>query len=232
MRGVFCYDARVGMGFDGLIASLEAKGVLRTPVIRDALKKVDRKKFVPDVYAASAYEDIPLPIGEGQTISQPYTVVYMLELLQPRSGQQILDIGSGSGWQTALLAEMVGSRGKIYAIEIVPYLCELGRSHLAQYPKLQSRVSSYCQSAAPGLPEVARKIGGFDALIAAAEVEEVPRAWRVQLKAGGRLVYPKSGALFVETKHKDGTFRVEHHPGFAFVPFVESPHRSAPPREK
>ena len=207
-----------------LIKSLQARGVLRSPGIRKALKKVDRKKFVPDEQAALAYDDIPLPIGEGQTISQPYTVVFMLELLKPRRGERIVDIGSGSGWQTGLLAEIAGPHGKIYAIEIIPSLCDLGERHIARFPELQERIEFYCQNAAPGLPEIAGKVGGFDAIIAAAEVREAPDAWRRQLKVGGRMVYPKSASLFLETKNKDGTFSVDQYLGFSFVPFVGKPY--------
>ena len=209
------------MGLDELIKSLKKEGVLKSPSILRALKKVDRKKFVPDAEAALAYSDIPLPIGEGQTISQPYTVVFMLELLKPKSGEHIMDIGSGSGWQTGLLANIVGERGKIYAIEIIPSLCELTKKNIAQFPELEGRVEFYCQSAETGLPEISKKICGFDAIISAAEVEKVPKAWREQLKIGGRLLYPRSRSLFFETKNKDGTFSMHLYPGFAFVPFVE-----------
>jgi protein-L-isoaspartate(D-aspartate) O-methyltransferase len=203
-----------------LIQSLLAKGVLRSSRIKSAFKRVDRKTFIPEEYADLAYDDVPMPIGEGQTISQPYTVAFMLELLEPKEGERIMDIGSGSGWQTALLAEIVGAKGRIHAIEVVPFLCKLGGKNLAQFPELQNRVELFCRNAAEGLPAVAEQIGGFDGIIAAADVPDVPEAWRRQLKTGGRLVYPKSGAIFLETKKEDNTFRVESYPGFAFVPFV------------
>ena len=207
------------MGLDKLITSLEENGVLRSRSVSRALKKVDRKKFVPDTQKELAYDDMPLSIGEGQTISQPYTVVFMLEHLKPKPGEHIMDVGSGSGWQTGLLADIVGEHGRIYAIEIVPTLCELGKGNIAQFPEFQGRVEFYCQSAKEGLPEIAGEIGGFDAIVSAAEVEEVPEAWRNQLKIGGRLLYPKSGSLFFETKNPDGVFRQNEYPGFAFAPF-------------
>jgi len=204
-----------------MIRSLEEKGVQRAPDIRRALARVDRRRFVPEEYAASAYQDIPLPIGDGQTISQPYTVVFMLELLRPASGDRIMDIGSGSGWQSALLADIAGAEGRVYAFEIVPRLCALGRANAAVYPELAERITFYCRSAAHGLPSVASRAGGFDGIIAAAEVRLVPAAWRRQLKTGGRLVYPKEGALFLEVKRDDGSFSAREYPGFAFVPFVD-----------
>ena len=206
---------------DELIKLLRAKSVLKSVGISRALERVDRKDFVPAAFIRQAYLDVPLPIGEAQTISQPYTVVYMLELLQAKRGEHIVDVGYGSGWQTALLAECVGNAGTVYAIELVPEQCDFGKRNVEKYPHLVQRVLFYCQNAAPGLPEVAETIGGFDGIIAAAEVEDVPQAWRSQLRTGGRLVYPRAESVFRELKKGDGTFEVEEHPGFAFVPFVE-----------
>ncbi len=215
------FEAMTATTLPQLIRSLRREGVLKSPHIEKALARVHRKDFVLDAHADAAYRDAPLPIGKGQTISQPYTVVFMLELLRPQRGERVMDVGSGSGWQSALLADMVGRRGRVYAIEIVPALCELGKRNAAKYPELFRRIEFYCRSATPGLPEIATRIHGFDGIISAAEIREAPKAWRQQLKTGGRLVYPKSTSLFVETKNKDGTFRVRQYPGFAFVPFVE-----------
>lgn len=206
---------------DELIASLRAKGVLKSARIARALRRADRKGFVPGEFVEHAYADTALPIGEGQTISQPYTVVFMLELLAPRVGERIVDVGYGSGWQTVLLAELIGKKGRVYAIEILPNRCSSGKANVAKYPALAERVDFYCQNAASGLPDVARKIGGFDGIVAAAEVRDVPPAWREQLKIGGRLVYPRASSIFREVKKADGTFETKEHPGFAFVPFVE-----------
>ena len=96
-----------------LIKELMAEGILKTPSIIEAFEKVDRKDFVPEELKDKAYLNTPLPIGYGQTISQPLTVAFMLELLQPQAGDKVLEIGSGSGWQTALLAHMVsGGNGR------------------------------------------------------------------------------------------------------------------------
>src|SRR3989344_3557654 len=204
-----------------LIRSLRGTGVLKTTRIADALQRVDRKDFVPPDLVEHAYEDTALPIGEGQTISQPYTVVFMLELLAPEQGEHIVDIGYGSGWQTTLLAELVGTTGRVYAFEVLPNRCASGQANVEKYPASVSRVDFYCRSAAPGLPDVARDVGGFDGIIAAAEVRDVPPAWREQLKVGGRLVYPPGSSLFREVKNADGTVALKEYPGFAFVPFVD-----------
>ena len=132
-----------------------------------------------------------------------------------------MDVGHGSGWSTALLASIVGDQGAIYAVELLEGLCRLGEKNVSKYPALRKRVRFYCQNAASGLAEVAEEIGGFDAIIAAAEVTDVPEAWRKQLKIGGRLVYPQNQAIVREIKSDAGVFEASRYPGFVFVPFVD-----------
>ena len=205
---------------DELVKSLVKNGVIVSESIRRAFTKIDRAHFVPGDVIDLAYEDTALPIGEGQTISQPYTVAFLLELLSPRVGDHILDVGSGSGWQTALLAEIVGTKGQVYAIELIRNIYEFGKGNLEKYPELLERVKLYCQNAESGLLKEAEVAGGFDGVIVAAEVTEVPKVWRAQLKVGGKLVYPQGGSLYKETKLKGGEWQVNQYPGFAFVPFV------------
>src|SRR3972149_2720436 len=116
-----------------LIKELMEEGILKTPSIIDAFEKVDRKDFVPEELKDRAYLNTPLPIGYGQTISQPLTVAFMLELLQPEKGNKILEIGSGSGWQTALLAYIVSGERKVFAAELIPELMAFGRQNVATY---------------------------------------------------------------------------------------------------
>lgn len=202
-----------------LIANLRTKGVLRSKKIEEALFAIDRKDFARPSYRDAAYDDIALPIGYGQTISQPLTVVFMLELLAAKSGNSILEVGYGSCWQTALLAHIVGHTGKVYAMERVPALCAFGEDNLKKYPDILERIELHCRDASGGLPDMAKVFGGFDRIIAAASVHEVPDAWRYQLKEDGILVYPSQGSLFKEQK-KRGRYRVHEFPGFAFVPFI------------
>ncbi|OGZ45709.1 MAG: hypothetical protein A3C84_04540 [Candidatus Ryanbacteria bacterium RIFCSPHIGHO2_02_FULL_48_12] len=205
---------------DELVRELERKGVLKSKRIVDALLAVDRVDFVPGHMRDLVYADEALPIGYGQTISQPYTVVFMLELLGVRAGDIVFEVGYGSGWQTVLLAHIVGSGGHIYACEIVPELCKFGEDNIAKHASLASRVSLYCQDASAGLPKEAKNRGGFDRIVAAASATQVPKAWRDQLKGGGVMVYPSHESLWRETKRAGGDFAVEEFPGFAFVPFV------------
>lgn len=205
-----------------LIKSLVDRGVLKTPVIIEALKKIDRADFVPNKLKGLAYADEALPIGHDQTISQPYTVVFMLELLEPKCGDFILDIGSGSMWQSALLAEIVGDKGKVYSMEINPNVFEAGEKNIQKYPELSKRIAMFHQNAKDGLPEIAGKIKGFNKIIAAAEANEVPESWREQLRKEGRLVYPKENSIFLEIKKSETDFEATQFPGFVFVPFINN----------
>ncbi|MDE1925316.1 MAG: methyltransferase domain-containing protein [Patescibacteria group bacterium] len=201
-----------------IITELKEKGVLRSQAIVRALEDVDRADFLPEDLHDVAYEDTALPIDGGQTISQPYTVVFMLEQLHVRPGDIVLDIGYGSGWQTALLAHLVGPSGKVYAFEVVPMLCEQGKEHLEKYPSLAPRIQFLCMSAQNGYAKAAP----FDRIVSAAAVREAPKPWHEQLLPGGRMVYPKGNSLILEVKKPDGHFDIKEFPGFVFVPFVEA----------
>ncbi|OGF50315.1 protein-L-isoaspartate O-methyltransferase [Candidatus Giovannonibacteria bacterium RIFCSPLOWO2_12_FULL_44_25] len=197
------------------------KGVLKNPRLIEAFQAVDRKYFVPKELKSHAYIDEPLSIGEGQTISQPWTVAFMLELLDPIPGDNIMEIGYGSGWQTALLA---ATGANVYAIERVPKLCEFGKRNFEEFFKrgrgFYFSARFFCQDGTLGLPEIAKKIGGFDKIIVAAAGEKLPEAWKNQLKIGGKIVAPIAHSIFEFIKNPDGSFNEREHRGFAFVPLV------------
>ncbi len=191
--------------------------VLKSPEIIQAFENIDRADFVPQARRSEAYINEPLPIGWGQTISQPYTVAFMLELLQPQKGQKILDIGSGSGWQTALLAQIVGENGRVAGLEVIPELHKQSIKNISKYNFLKKGiVEMHCLNAAGGFP----KYAPYDRIIAAAAAAEIPQAWKDQLKIGGRLVAPVGSDVVLLIKKSITEFGVVHHPGFAFVPFV------------
>ena len=201
-----------------LLQELLIEGVLHTPGIIEAFRVIDRADFVPEDFKDQAYVNAPLPIGEGQTISQPLTVAFMLELLQPQFGHNILDIGSGSGWQTALLAQIVGDQGYVTALEIIPELYEQSIKNITKYNFIsKGTVEVHNMSGENGYPTNAP----YDCIIAAASLSKaIPSAWKEQLKTGGIIVTPVRGSIIKITKLPDGTFSEEEFPGFAFVPFV------------
>lgn len=206
---------------EALVQQLVDEGVLRTPAITAAFKAIDRRDFVREELLPDAYVNAPLPIGLGQTISQPFTVAYMLELLSPQAGDNILDVGSGSGWQTALLAHIVGPEGHVTALEIVAELYEWGKQNVAKYSFLEKGiVEMHGMSGLNGYP----KRAPFDRIIAAASGETVPEAWLGQLKVGGRIVAPVGSSILQLIKKSDappaGEWERRDHPGFAFVPLV------------
>ena len=200
-----------------LIKELMEEGILKTPSIIDAFEKVDRKDFVPEELKDKAYLNTPLPIGYGQTISQPLTVAFMLELFQPEKGNRVLEIGSGSGWQTALLTHIVSGEGKVFAAELIPELMAFGRKNVAKYGFIKNKTEEFHSlNATKGMPEEAP----FDRIISAASGQELPAAWKEQLKIGGRIVAPVKDAIHLLIKKSETEFEEKVYPGFAFVPLI------------
>lgn len=183
-----------------------------------AFETIDRADFVPpSTNSGQAYANEPLLIGFGQTISQPWTVAFMLEKLQLMAGQKVLDIGSGSGWQTALLAQIVGNQGKVIGLELIPELCQQSVKNIVRYNFISHRVVElHCLNGAKGFPTAAP----FDRIISAASAEHIPPAWLEQLVVGGRLVAPVDSTIVVMEKLAPGKFDTQTFPGFTFVPFV------------
>lgn len=195
----------------------ENTGVLRSEALEEAFLAVDRADFVPKDCQVEAYEDYPLPIGAGQTISQPTTVFFMLELLSPGKGHKVLDIGSGSGWTTALLSQVVGKEGEVTGLEIVSELVQEGRENLSKYDFPQTEILE-AQKHEIGLPAKSP----YDRILVSAEfLDEIPQTLIDQLKPGGVLVAPVRGAVVRIYKRKDGEIEKDAHYGFAFVPYID-----------
>lgn len=209
-----------------LIQKLIKQEYLKTPLIIEAFRKINREDFVPEKLKDEADINAPLPIGHGQTISQPLTVAFMLELLQPESGDKILDIGSGSGWQTALLAYCVGSPpaggGKVFAIERIPELVEFGKKNISEYNFVEKGIVEFVEG--DGSKGLSRE-APFDKIVVAAAADKVPEELKKQLKIGGRLVIPIKDSiwLFIKDPPAGGRnkFKEQEHYGFAFVPLIE-----------
>lgn len=211
-----------------LVESLVSRGWLKTPRLIEAFQKIKRADFLPA--EASAQAGLPddlkdlaeldeaLPIGQNQTISQPLVVAFMLELLQAESGNKILDVGSGSGWTTALLSEIVGPQGRVTGVEIIPKLMEFGQKNAAKYGFTEKRIARFvCADASQGFDNEAP----FDRILASASLQEkLPRAWKEQLRIGGRIVTPIKNSIWLFVKKTENDFEEKEYPGFVFVPFV------------
>ena len=191
---------------------IEARGV-RTTTVLQAMRKVPRHEFVPESARRFAYDDRPLPIGHGQTISQPYIVALMTELARLTPGSRVLEVGTGSGYQAAVLAELAA---EVYTIEIVPELARRAEDDLARlgYKNIHVRIGDGYL----GWPELAP----FDAIVVTAAPEKIPPPLLAQLKVGGRLVIPV-GDHFQELKvvtHTAEGYREEINASVRFVPMT------------
>ena len=161
-------------------SQLRARGV-SDPRVLDAMLRVPRHEFVPEPYRDRAYDDHPLPIGDNQTISQPYIVALMLESLQLKPSDKVLEIGTGSGYATALLAELVA---QVFSIERHPSLADNARKVLAALG--YSNIQVFTGDGTLGLPGAAP----FDAILVSAAATDLPAALLNQLREGGRMIIP------------------------------------------
>jgi len=200
-----------------LVDSLIQQGWLKTPRIIEAFRNVKRVDFLPDNLKNLDELNEALPIGFDQTISQPLVVAFMLELLRPQIGDKILDVGSGSGWTTALLSEIVGEEGRVIAIETIPELKEFGEKNVCKYNFINKGIVEFiCGDGSKGCPGEAL----FDKILCSAAIQgEIPSAWKKQVKEGGRIVVPVGSSIYCLVK-KGKDFDKKEFPGFAFVPLV------------
>jgi protein-L-isoaspartate(D-aspartate) O-methyltransferase len=204
--------------YENLINSLVTDGYLKTPAIIEAFKNIDRLDFVLDEYKNEAYVNAPLPIGFNQTISQPLTVAFMLELLEPKPNEKILDVGSGSGWTTALLAYLVGENGRVIGLERIPELVALSEKNISKYNFIKKGIVEIINSDGT---KGYRKEAPYDRIIAgAAATGDVPIYWRRQLKIGGRIVAPVGNSVIVIDKISKNRYNQKEYFGFSFVPLI------------
>jgi protein-L-isoaspartate(D-aspartate) O-methyltransferase len=177
-----------------------------------AFAALPREGFLPEGERRRAGYDGPLAIGHGQTNSQPRTVEAMLHLLDVQQGQRVLDVGSGSGWTTALLAHLVGPTGSVVGVEIEPTLVEFGSANLAATDQPWASI----RSATPGVLGVPDH-APYDRILVSAEPSSLPRDLVDQLGEGGRLVIPVRGTMTLVTRSGDDV-RESHHGSYRFVP--------------
>ena len=188
----------------------------RTDLVLQALLRVERHEFVPASQRASAYRNHPLPIGHGQTISQPYIVALMTDLLEPQPGDRVLEIGTGSGYQAAILSRLVA---EVYSIEIIS---ELGKQAASRLQNLgYANVSTRIADGYDGWPEAAP----FDGILVTAAISHIPPPLVRQLKPGGRMIIPvgtrfQTQYLTIVEKAADGTVTTRQVIPVIFVPFT------------
>jgi protein-L-isoaspartate(D-aspartate) O-methyltransferase len=193
---------------------LVSRGI-RDRRVLEAMGSIERELFVPEKLSSRAYEDRPLPIGEGQTISQPYMVAFMTELLNLTGTERLLEVGTGSGYQTAVLGKLAAA---VYSIEIIPKLSERAKVLLNRL----------------GFDNVHLKVGDgffgweeqgpFDAILVTAAAAKIPEPLWLQLREGGRLIMPlgteKQGQALVRVTKSNGKQVVEELTGVVFVPLT------------
>lgn len=183
-------------------------------MIEQAFRKIHRSNFVPEALRSQVEIDAPLPIGFGQTISQPTTVLLMLSWLEAQPGEKVLDIGSGSGWTTALLSQIVGSKGTVFAVEKIPELVEFGRNNCdragIQNAKFVQASKEYGLS----------KYSPYDRILVSASAQKLPKELINQLKVGGKLVIPVQNDILEIIKTSEYEHKTKTHSGFVFVPLV------------
>ncbi len=200
-----------------LLAAIRSQGIDDDRVL-EALERVPRELFVPPDERSLSYYNHPLPIGHGQTISQPYTVAFMAELLDPRPGNYVLEIGGGSGYNAAVLRELVGSSGKIITIERIPELADMAQYNLHQAGYEDVKVIQ--GDGKVGHPDASP----YDRIMVTAQTNEIPSKLIEQLKDGGRMVIPLSFEGFCSMtlfiKDSLGQHSMTHHGAFLFVPLI------------
>jgi len=202
-----------------LIERLVRWGYLTKPEIIEAFRKVPRHEFVPANLGDYAYADQPLPIGHGQTISAPSMIAIMLDSLELRPGQKVLEIGAGSGYNAALIAEIVGPKGKVFTIERIAELAEFGRTNLQKtgYGWVQVVVGDGTRGYKKGAP--------WDRILVTACSPEIPHLLVEQLKVGGKLAAPVGQHYMFQTwlvvdKRSEKEINTRERGGCSFVPLV------------
>ncbi len=232
-----------------LIELLKKDGYLKNPVIIEAFKNIDRKDFVPESAKEKAYVNEALSIGFEQTISQPLVVAFMLELLDLKMGERVLEIGTGSGWKTALMAyilthmkreieqkaEFSGSEDKThkeiiaqnelisisYSVISVERIEELQKFAKENLAKYEFEKQGIVRLVLGDGSLGCKEFEPYDKIISAASSDEIPSAWLEQLKIGGKIIAPvKNSIVVVEKKSKDNYDKKEYF-GFSFVPLIK-----------
>jgi protein-L-isoaspartate(D-aspartate) O-methyltransferase len=181
--------------------------------VAHVMRDVRRADFLPELLQTSADVDSPLPIGAGQTSSQPRTVAAMLRLLEPGAGDRVLDVGAGSGWTTAMLARLVGPEGWVVGVELDPGLAQWGADNLRAYAMPWAELHQ-AEPGVLGRPDLAP----FDRILVSAEAHDLPIELVDQLGSDAVMVVPVSGRMCRVARSRDGAVTLTRHGRYRFVP--------------
>ena len=199
-----------------LLDSWKERGIVKDKRLLKAFLSVPREFFVKDVATEDVYEDRPKPIGEGQTISQPTTVIIMTEALEVKAGQKILEVGAGSGWQAAILGKIAGKKGKVYSLEIIPSLADFARENLEK-----ANIGNVVVMAGDGGKGYGKE-APYDRILVTAACPRIPMDLIDQLQDPGILVAPVGGMndsqKMVKLRKNNGKITKETLGDFSFVP--------------
>lgn len=199
-----------------LIGYWQSSGIIKDKKVIEAFKAIPREKFIPQEQVKEAYGDYPLSIGKGQTISQPTTVMLMTEALELKEGDKVLEIGAGSGYQAAIIAKIVGSKGKVITTEIIPELAEFAQKKIKKLKIKNVKIVNHDGS------QGYKKESPYTKIIVTAACPKIPPPLLEQLKDNGILVAPVGpvflGQSMLKIRKRGNKFEEENLGDFAFVP--------------
>lgn len=208
---------------------LASEKIHLSPRLIRAFQLTDRKFFVPrQPDPEDMYGDYPIPIGFGQTNSQPFTVAFMLQLLAPEAGNRVMDIGSGSGWTTALLSLLCAPGGSVHPVERIPELLNISRKNIRRWKtelgkqrspalKQSSEIHFKVAGGSAGIPGIK-----FDRILVSASATEIPDELLEQLSSPGIMIIPVGNAIMKIEHSPSGRTHTERFEGFRFVPFIRN----------
>ena len=202
-----------------LVKKLFNQGYINTEKVKEAMLKVPREEFMPPENSSYAYLDRPFPIGKGQTISAPHMVAIIAEKLELTDGMSILEIGTGLGYNAAVVAEIAGNEGHVYTIERIPALVEKSRENLNK-TGYSDRVTVIEGDGTIGYPDKAP----YDRIYGTASAPKIPEPLKKQLKIGGKLIMPMGSDYYQELvlvmRISDDDFQTRNLGGVVFVPMI------------
>jgi len=199
-----------------LIDYWQSSGIIKDKRVIEAFKAIPREKFIPEEHVKEAYDDYPLSIGKGQTISQPTTVMLMTEALELKEGDKVLEVGAGSGYQAAIIAKIIGSKGKVITTEIILELAEFAQKKIKKLKIKNVKIVNHDGSRGY------EKESHYDKIIVTAACPKIPPPLLKQLKNNGILVAPVGpvflGQSMLKIRKKRNKFEEENLGDFVFVP--------------